>query len=146
MNPSPQAVAAIRAKVADWSPSDASITAALNSPSVSNPVAQATVAKPFAVQDIFGAVAPASLAKLTNVAFVPDIRDKVQSNDRAGCGLYANLLMAGGVLTQADHDAVMAVLAATEPDPLWQSQISWAVATIGRPVDSNDIAASRPGA
>lgn len=146
MNPSPQAVAAIRSRVTDWTPSDATIAAALNAPTIANPATRAVVPLPFTVAQVFGAVGQPSLAGLKAVAFVPDIRDKIAANDRTACGLYAGLLLAGGVITPADYSAIMAIFQATGPDPSWPAQISWAVATIGRPVDTLDVAASRPGA
>lgn len=145
-SPSPDAVAKIRSEVTDWTPSDAAIAAGLNRPSIANPTPQPVVPTPFTTSQVFGAVAPSSLAKLNSIAFLPDIRDKIAANDRPACGLYAGLLMAGGVITQPDYGAIMALFNATGPDPSWPAQISWAVANLGRPVDAYDIAASRPGA
>jgi hypothetical protein len=145
-SPSPDAAAKIRSEVTDWTPSDAAIAAGLNRPSIANPTPQPVVPTPFTTSQVFGAVAPSSLAKLNSIAFLPDIRDKIAANDRPACGLYAGLLMAGGVITQPDYGAIMAIFNATGPDPAWPAQISWAVAHLGRPVDPSDIAASRPGA
>lgn len=145
-SPSPQAVAAIRSEVSDWSPSDATIAADLNTPTIANPTPRSTVPLPFTTSQVFAAVSGASLAKLNTIAFLPDIRDKIAANDRPACGLYAGLLMTGGVITQADYSAIMALFNATGPDPSWPPQISWALANLGRPVDALDVAASRPGA
>ena len=92
---------------------------------------------------VFAAVLPASLPKLMAVAFLPDVRDKIAANDPVGTNLYAGLLLGGGTIGQAEHDAIVAIVNATQADPSWPAQISWAVATLGRPVDTDDIAAAQ---
>lgn len=144
-NPSPAAIAAIRKQVDDWSPDDAALAATLNEPTVPDPAPQATVPTPFTTAQAFGLLSPASAGKMNTIAFLPDIRDKIAANDRTACGLYVGLLTAGGVITPAERAALLGLLSAAGPDPSWQSKISWAGSVIGRAVDADDIAASRPG-
>ena len=148
-NPSPSVITALDAKVptlsGGWTGNtDAAIAGLLNATSIANPLPQATVPKPFTVAQVFGLLSGASVANLKTVPYVPDIRDKVQANDIPGCVLYLNLLLAGSVITQAEHDLILAAVTATQPDPSYQAQISWAVATINRPIDAADVAAARP--
>lgn len=146
MNASPAAIASIQAQVTDWTQSDAAIVAALNAPSVANPVPQPTIPTPFTIGEIFGMASAPSLVKLAAVPFLPDVRNLILANDRSGCAIYTNLFLVSGTILQSEHDAIMGVLAATQPDPSWAAQISWAEANLGRQVDAFDIAASRPGA
>lgn len=146
VNPSPQAVAAIRAKILDWAPTNAAIAVALNAPAVANPAPQTTLPKPFAFGDVFGLLSDASVAAIRDTPNTTDLIDKVNAGDRAGVGRWVAVLgKLPAKITPAEAAALMAVLQATQPDPAWPAQISWAVANLGRPVDTDDVAASRPG-
>lgn len=94
---------------------------------------------PFTVAQVFGLLAPASAAKLLTVAFLPDVRDKIQANDRPGCALYLNLFLAGGVISQPEHDAIMGILADTVPGPPALE------VAFGQPVTADDVHAARLG-
>ena len=93
---------------------------------------------------IFGLVASAHRARIAAVPSMTDLRDKIQANDRPACALYANLLLDAQAIDQGEHDAILAVLAATEPDPSYAPLVSWAILHLGRPVDAGDVAAARP--
>ncbi len=90
---------------------------------VANPTPQGQTAKPFTIAQVFGLLSAASAGKTCSVAFMPDIRDKIAANDRTACGLYANLLAAGGVITPDERAAILAVLQATQPDPGWAATV-----------------------
>ncbi len=145
MNPSPAAIAAIRAQVTDWTPNDTTIAANLNAPTVANPVSQATVSKPFGPADLIGCLDAATLSKLTGKPTIVAIVQAALVQDRPTLTALVALGVAAGDLTTTQQSAIDAVLAASIPDPSWQAQIGWAQANLGRPVDSSDIAASRPG-
>jgi hypothetical protein len=159
MNPSTPAITAIRARVTDWTPDNPTIAASLNTPSVANPVPVApTVLKPFATADLMGKVVlPAgdpnagqpdavALSKIYDRPAVVAFRDDCVKQDRSAVGAWLQLAFLSGDISQAQYAAMVGVIQATQPDPSWAAQISWAVATLGRPVDASDIAASRPGA
>jgi hypothetical protein len=144
MNPSPAAIAAIRAHVADWSASDAQVAASLNAEQVANPAPQGTVPTPFYQSDVLGLLSEGSKAKLKDVAFLPRISDDIKKQDRPAVGLWAQVLALGSVITADELTALAALLAATGPDPSYPPQVSWAMAYLGRPVDAADVSASRP--
>lgn len=145
MNPPPAAVAAIRGEVADWSPADAAIADQLNAPDRPNPAPQATVPVPFTPTGALALVGPANLAKLIGSPATVEFNAAAVAGDVAAAAWLAFALGAG-YLTAAEHDAILALAQQTQPDPAWPPQVSWAVATLGRPVDVQDIHASRPGA
>lgn len=144
MHPSPDAIKAIRAKVSDWKPDNATIADSLNTPSIANPVTVAAqIPRPFTASEVLGSLLPETLPKLLAVAFLPDIRDKIQANDPVACNLYATLLYGGGVITEAERDSILAIVSATHSDPTWQPLVPWSVVTLGREVDAEDVAESR---
>lgn len=157
MRPSPQAVALIRSKVTDWAPDDAAIAASLNAPDRPNPVPQPTVPKPFSSSGLMSLVVlPAGdpnagqpdvtrLAKIYGRPAIVAFRDDCARQDRNAVAGWLQLAFLAGDVSQAQYAAMTAVLQATGPDPSWPARIGWAVATIGRPVDEDDVAASRPG-
>lgn len=147
MNPSPQAVAAIRSAVADWTPDDAAIAASLNAPSIPNPDPQGQVPRPCLESTLFPLLSPASAVKVSAHPNFAVIKADIDGGNRAGLiGMWCPVLVGGAYITQPECDAIMAYLQGTDPDPAWPAQISWAQANLGRPVDASDIAASRPGA
>jgi hypothetical protein len=143
-SPSPEAIQSIRARVTDWTPDNAAIAAALNAPVAPNPVPRGTVAVPIAVSGVLGALSPASRARLVNVGFLSHVRDDINAQNRESVALWAEVLLDGGFLTADEDQAILGLIGATQPDPAWPAQISWAVATLGRPVDAADIHAARP--
>lgn len=150
-NPSPAAVTLIRAQVADWSPDDASIAATLNTPSVPNPTPQPTIAKPFTARDLMAVLDGPAKGKLLALPGFGRLLDDIAIGDIETLENWvAGLLCPSPILPEpaiASEQAasLMAVLHASEPDPSWRPQISWAESVIGRPVDANDIAEARPG-
>lgn len=147
MNPSAEAVAAIRQHVADWTPTDADIAAALNAPAIDNdPGTRPTVAKPISVSSLMGMVSSASRARIYDRPGVVAFRDDMTRGDRAAVANWFVMAHDAGDLSDAEYAALMAELQATQPDPAWPAKVSWAQVHIGRPVDAQDIAASRPGA
>lgn len=144
-NPSPAAIALIREQVTDWSPDDATIVADLNAPSIANPTPQPTIAKPFAARDLMGVLDSAAKTKLLTLPSLARLLDDIEAGAIEPLENWAGMLATGSIITQEQAGSLMAVLHATETDPNWPEQISWAEAVIGRPVDADDIAAARPG-
>jgi hypothetical protein len=145
-NPSPQAVAKIRARVSDWSPDDAAIAESLNRPSLPNrpqvpvPLVEDTLA------DYLTDAANGSLVKLLNWPNYGRLADDIRSGDHAKVARWAPRLVVAGIITPGEAQALVGYINSTVPDPSWPAQISWAMAAIGRPVDASDVAAARPGA
>lgn len=146
MNPSPQAVAAIRSKVSDWTPTDGAIAASLNTPTVANPTPQPVVPIPLTVAGAMALVSAENRAKVYARPAVVAFRDDVNRGDLAGALGWLTLARDAGDLADSEYAAIAAAAQASGPDPAWQPRISWAMANLGRPVDPSDIAASRPGA
>jgi hypothetical protein len=163
VNPSPAAIAAIQAKVTDWTATDNAIAVLLDTPSIVNPATQATVAAPVAPSTVLNLVSSGSLAKILSLpsfdaTILPLLNqpDPKPSASFSTLNLWAAGLFKGGYLTQSEFDALAAPTSGTTPstpaglfnqtqlDPSYQPQISWAQATLGRPVDAADIAAARP--
>jgi hypothetical protein len=146
VNPSPAAVNLIRSEVSDWSPSDPAIVAELNTPSIPNPTSRGTVPVPLSVAAVLGALSQASIMNLftKGSGIVPTIRDDLNAQDRNACALWAQGLAESSIITSGELGALQAVLTATQLDPSWPAQISWAQANLGRPVDAADVAAARP--
>jgi hypothetical protein len=143
-SPSPEAIALIRARVADWSPGDAAIAADLNGPAADNPSPQGQTPRPFTAIDLLGAIDPTRRAAVKPL--LGPIRPDLDAQDARAIVGWAESLLLIGDLQQADVDALIAVVTATEPDPAWTARLSWAQADLGRPADAEDVAASRPGA
>lgn len=145
MNPSPSAIASIRARITDWSPSDSTIAAALNAPSIANPTPQPQLPKPFSFGDVMGCLDSGSIAKIRDLATGIDLINKINAGDVVGIGHWIIALQAGTPLITSDQaTAVTAVITATIGDPTWSAQLSWAAVNLGRPADAADLAASRP--
>lgn len=105
-----------------WKPA-ATIALLLVSPrgSVANPVAQPTIPKPFTIADLVAA-APNATRTIPDADLEP-IAARCRDNDRAGVKNWADVLLARSAMSQAEHDAVVAVVEATEGDPSWQANV-----------------------
>ena len=148
MNPSPEAIAAIRAHVTDWTPDDATIASNLNAPSVPNPVQAApTVPKPYTFADVMSCLSSASIANVRSLPTSTALITAINARDTTSVLNWLSALQAGSpLITTSEAQAVQGVVTATEPDPTWAAQIGWAQANLGRPADAADIYAARPGA
>jgi hypothetical protein len=144
VNPSPQAIALIRSRVTNWNQPNDVIVDALNAPSIQNTNVQKMTQKKLTIPETLGKLSKASKTRLLSVPSVEDIRKAVNAQDRSTYSDLIDFLNAGGGITDQEKTDVTAILTATEPDPSWQSQISWAQANLGRPADLGDIVAARP--
>lgn len=144
-NISAEGAAQIREHVTDWSPADATIAGSLNAPAIANPAPQPTVAKAFLTHDLMSLLDAPALAKIQSLPSLARLLDDIELGVSSRLDNWLALLTVGGTITTNQAAALSGVIHATELDPAWPSQISWAVANLGRPVDLEDIAASRPG-
>lgn len=71
------------------------------------------VLKPLTINDMLAAMSPESLKTLIDWPHLTDLRDKIVSDDRAGVGLWGQLLVAGGKITGDEYAAVQKQLEAT---------------------------------
>jgi hypothetical protein len=149
VHPSPLAIASIRAKVTDWTPSDATIAASLNTPSIANPTPQGQIAAPVYESELLGTLTDqgnGSLVKLINWPNFGLLKADIEIQNRAGIGLWCQALTLAGYITQGEASAIVTYLGSAVADPSYQTLLSWAQVNLGRPVDADDITASRPGA
>lgn len=70
--------------------------------------------KTLTVEGVLSALAPGSVAKLLPLPCLLDVRDKIQAQDRAGVGLWAQVLAMGGAISPAEAGAVIAALSESE--------------------------------
>lgn len=146
-NPSPAAIAAIQDHVIDWGPTDAVIATSLNEPAITNPTPQGVIPNPLyesALLPLLNDPANGSLGKLVLWTNFGLLKSDIRAGNRDGVLLWCQILTAVGYITMGECQAIEAYVAGTQADPVWQAQISWAQVNIGRSVDSDDIAASRP--
>lgn len=148
MNPTPGQVASIKSFVSGlagaWSNTDAQIRAAMALATQANPSPQATVPKPFTVDDLVGAVSTANQPNVAALATTIDaFLDAVDAQNITKLTRFAKLLKTQGKLTAADMTALGLVVNATQPDPSWTALVGWDVAVLGRAADDYDIEAAR---
>lgn len=139
----PEQIAGIRA-VADFAQSDAVIADALNTASRANPVAQGMVAPVLTVANVLGLLSAASVGRLSANPNAATIRNDLRAQDREAVVLWAGLMQAGGTITAAEHDAVVAACTTPVPDPTWTALVSPASIILGRAATAADIAVARP--
>jgi hypothetical protein len=148
MNPSPAAITWIRTfgstVSGGWaSNTDAEVVTAANTPSTTNPVAQATVAKPYTVSGLLGLLSQASLVNVYEFPAVHDLFVDIEGQSTAAVLDAVSLLLGSGKILSSEATALNAALLATQIDPSWTSQISAAQANLGRNIDTYDSAAAR---
>lgn len=147
MNPSSDQIASIKTYVAAmtgaWTNTDDQIRASMQADLVANPVAQATVAKPFTLTSLLGALSSASQANLNSVPGQQQLILDIRANDIAACEGWIEFLAATAKITTAEAGSLQAIVTATELDPSWQAKVGWDVATLGRAVDVFDIERAR---
>jgi hypothetical protein len=104
--------------------------AALNAPtSIKNPQAQGQVPKPFTYLDVLGRLGAASVAAVRQCPALPRVLDDINAQNRIAVHTWADFLAAApqgatGMITPAEHDAIVALLAATVPDPAWPPTVA----------------------
>jgi hypothetical protein len=146
-DPSPPAVAAIRARVAAvsaWTKADAAVLADLMADAVANPVSQGQVPKGFTASDLVNACAAGNrpgLAAFLNGAAA----GLIVAQDAGHLAAGMDALVLTGNLAAADVAAMKDVMTRAVPDPAWPATVPAIQVTIGRPIDLLDVAASRPG-
>lgn len=159
MSPSPDAVRAINARVDAlkllWSQqSDGQILAALNADMQPNPNPAAIVAAPFRATDLLSVLAsdPTKIHTLIHSpAFVGTIRPLLDAPDPKTpdqvrqIGEWVQGLSAAGDLTTDEAQAIQTMIARTNPDPSYRATVPVIEGQLGRPLDLDDVASSRPG-
>lgn len=92
---------------------------------VANPTPQPTIAKPFTYTDVLGLLSAASQVNVRALPELSRVLDDINAQNRHAVTVWAGLLLAGSspVITQAEHDAIVALMNATELDPSWPSTV-----------------------
>jgi len=65
------------------------------------------------VAALLGQLSAGSVKNLANWPHLTDLRDKIQSQDQQGVALWGQILVAAGLITQTEHDAVVATISQT---------------------------------
>lgn len=92
---------------------------------VQNPEAQQDKPKRHALLELFGAVQPSEALAIYNVPDLKaDLSRAADSNDTAAIAAYFQLIVGAGLLSVESQAAVAALLAETEPDPIWTATIA----------------------
>lgn len=144
-NPTPEAIAAIQAKVSDWNTTDAAIVTALNTEQIANPNT-GLVLPPLSMMAMAQRISPETALRIINWPNLPLLKTEVDKGERAATMNWLGLLSYCGMVSQAEFSAVNAYFMTPITDPARPAQLPWSVVTLGRLVDAEDIAAARPEA
>lgn len=149
-NPSPKAIDAIRAFVGGlpggWpARTDLEVMNDANHPDRDNKADRPWTPQPYTPDDVLGCLSPGSAANLMLFAGITALLDDIVAQASARVAATFLLLRFGGKIKPEELDAVRQVLEATEPDPGWPEHVGWAEQELGRRLDPDDAAASRPG-
>jgi hypothetical protein len=144
MNPSPSAVAAIRAQVSDWSLSNEQIAEALNRLDVPNPTPPPMVPKPITVAALMGSLSVPSRQNVKALPGLPRVLEQIEAQDRTAVHLWVQLLGSTGDITQDEVTTCVAELERTVVDPAHAEVLPWSVLHLGREADADDIQQARP--
>lgn len=125
----------------DWSPTDAEIAAAMNdAPSVA-PKVPVTLS----ASQVLGRLAAESQARVAGWVQLPAVLADIRGNDHGAVQNWTQLAFAGGVITEAERDAILAYTASEVDDPDWDTARSaaWNLCQLGRDVTAEDVAQAR---
>lgn len=89
-----------------------------------------TIPAQLTVAGVLGGLSPAALAALWNNPNASTIRNDLRFQDRDAMGTWAALALAGGAVTQAEHDGVLAALAATTTAQASAAEVSGGRGTV----------------
>lgn len=148
MNPTSEAISKIQSHVAgaayDWTLSDQELADAINADLVANPASQGQVPKDYTMADILNEVSNRALGKIRSEGGITEIVAAVRQQNAQRVLMWAGSYLRTGDITQAEYDAIQATVTDTVPDPDYNSQVPWPEKNLGRKVDADDIAQSRP--
>jgi len=144
--PTAAQIALIRARVTDWTPTDETITAALNTPAIANPAAQGTIPRRLVKMEVLGLIAPGHVAAVLNYPNLALVYAAFDAQDHASATSWAQALAMIGAIDNTDAAAVIGYINTPVPDPAWPAQISWAQANLGRAADTADVWTARRSA
>jgi hypothetical protein len=107
-------------------------------------VPQTNLPIPYTFAGLLGLLSPASVVNIRSLPVATALIADINANNTQAIGIWAQALLAPpALITTAEAEAIGAMLTATQPDPSWQSQLSWAAVNLGRSVDVADIDAAR---
>ena len=93
-----------------------------NKPLIDNPVPQEEIPKQLTLVDLFQSITPVEAVDIFKIPGLLDrIEGVVNANDRVNIGILFEIVKT--FISQDSKDNLTALLALTEPDPNWQSQI-----------------------
>lgn len=143
MNPSKEAITAIRQRVTDWTPADDAIAAALNAETIPNPQPQGTVPPTFNFEQVAACLSGAEILHIKEFMTTQRLLDDVDAQHNLNVARWAAISIMSGDISPASGQKVMALVTTPVPDPAWTATIPAPLGYIGRLVDSDDVASAR---
>lgn len=83
---------------------------------ISRALSSGSTATPMTVAGLLGLLSAESLGKLATNPNVVELRNQVMAQDVAGVALWAALFVGGGVISQTEHDAIIASINNATPN------------------------------
>jgi hypothetical protein len=143
-NPTPDAITAILAQsTVLGNPANAALLTALNTANVTNTATRATVPATFTAAGVFACLSAGSITNLKGYAALTDLQAAITAQSPQDVIDWFTIPLAIGDVTSAEVTAVTALVQATQADPSYPTEVSWAQANLGRPADLADIVAAR---
>lgn len=120
------------------------LAAILNEPTEPNPEPQPDpVRVPITTAGVLAHFSPASRRALYTNPNAAPLFAAIAAGDADTTAALVQLAADAGAVPQLEADAVASLCRATVPDPSWSPLVGWAMATLGRDVDADDIACAR---
>jgi len=142
-NPTPAAVAWLRAQVTDWALDDAALATALNAALAPSPGTCPELARPMDALSLIAKLSQESLTHVEGANLLVEINRAIAARERVTVQRWVTYCYARGHITEAEHTALQTELAELIADPDWAAEVPAPVAVLGRLVDADDLAAAR---
>ena len=149
MRPTPEAQTKIQNRVSastayDWSMGDEALASAINEDLVDNPAQPETVDVPYEMAEIMDILDASSLQTVRSEGGVTAIADAVRDQNDTRVLNWSKAYLKTGDISQTEYNQIESLVTDEQQDSDYDAQIPWPEKALGRLVDSNDIANSRP--
>lgn len=140
MNPTQHHKRLISAKLRTMTYTDiADAVNKLNTDNIDNITPRQMVSKRYSWVDMIGAIHPDRLKILMTLPTIVVLIEHVNNKDLQAMFYWVNALRAAGYITDEDVSNINTIVSATELDPNYKNQVSWAYVNLGRNVDAFDV-------
>jgi hypothetical protein len=143
MNPSSEAIQAIRQRVSDWSATDADIAESLNSETEPNPEPQQDVPRRLTKMGVLSLLSTENQVKVLNYPNLDLVYRSFDAQDHESCVSWVQALYLTGNISQVEAGMCIAHITATEPDPKYSATVPAPTLWLGRLVDAWDVQSAR---